>query len=97
LTDLIDSDPIFHLAESARLALLKTCQVFETTEQSSTLARIGFSRKAARVAANSAINGRVIDGFDQLSEYISNLETTWRNSQGKVRGAIDHVKDSISN
>ncbi|EDU45003.1 hypothetical protein PtrSN002B_011279 [Pyrenophora tritici-repentis] len=74
----------FHAAESARLALVKTCKTFETQEQPSTLSKIGFNRKPARSTANTALQSRVADGFVHLSEYIGNLETEWRSKQGRA-------------
>ncbi|EFQ94164.1 hypothetical protein PTT_08250 [Pyrenophora teres f. teres 0-1] len=74
----------FHAAESARLALMETCKIFETQERVSTLSKIGFSRKPARTAANTALQSRVADGFVHLSEYIGNLETEWKSKQGRA-------------
>jgi hypothetical protein len=64
---------------------MKTCSMFEVPEQPSTLARIGFSRKPARVTANEALKGRLGNGFLQLNNYINSLDSTFKSKQGKVR------------
>ena len=80
-----NSDAVFHAAETARLALTKACKIFETQEQSSTLSKISFGRKPAKVVANAALQSRVADGFVRLSDYIDSLESVWKTKQGRVR------------
>lgn len=89
------SDANFHAAEAARLALMKTCKMLETPEQPSTLAKIGFSRKPAKVAANAAMQGRVADGFVQLRDYINGLESVWKSRQGRVRLFANCLKVTV--
>jgi Holliday junction resolvasome RuvABC DNA-binding subunit len=80
-----ESDALFHEAETARLLLMKIRQMFETPEQSSTLVKLGLSRKMAREAANKALQNRNVYGFTQLSEYVNSLESAWKSKQPKVR------------
>jgi len=86
-----NSDAVFHAAETARLALTKTCKIFETQDQPSTLSRISFGRKPAKVAANTALQSRVADGFVRLSDYVNGLESVWKTKQGRVRSITDRT------
>ena len=90
------SNAVFHAAEAARLALMKTCKMLETPEQPSTLAKIGFSRKPAKAAANAAVQGRVADGFVQLRDYINGLESVWKSRQGRVRLVATHIQSGCT-
>jgi len=78
------SDIVFHEAETARLALMETCKLFELSEEPSILAKMGFSRKTARAAANDAMRERLAYGFMHLNDYIHGLEDVWKSKQGKV-------------
>jgi hypothetical protein len=59
--------------------------MFETPEQPSTLVKMGFSRKTARMTANEALESRNVYGFTQLSDYVNGLESAWKSKQSKVR------------
>ncbi|CAN9105305.1 unnamed protein product [Alternaria alternata] len=87
------SNALFHEAETARLLLMKTHQMFETPEPPSTLAKIGLSRKTARATANEALQSRNVYGFTQLSDYVNSLESAW-----KIAAAVNHdeIADTIS-
>jgi hypothetical protein len=64
---------------------MKTWELFKAPEQPSTLTKIGFHRKPARLTAKEALQGRVGGGFVQLTDYVNSLESTFKSKQGKVR------------
>ncbi|RYN64160.1 hypothetical protein AA0118_g4286 [Alternaria tenuissima] len=103
LQDENPSNALFHEAETARLLLLKTRHMFETPEQPSTLVKMGFSRKTARMTANEALESRNVYGFTQLSDYVNGLESAWKSKQSKsaqrfrrLCGGLDAHKNAFA-
>ncbi|CAN9086720.1 unnamed protein product [Alternaria alternata] len=103
LQDENPSNALFHEAETARLLLMKTHQMFETPEPPSTLAKIGLSRKTARATANEALQSRNVYGFTQLSDYVNSLESAWKSKQPRsvqrfrrLCGGLDAHKNAFA-